>query len=137
MLTIRTFVFQWFWDNGFLTKLPRRFSFSWRQRHASLTFWLWMRFMTLDKSPLKFVKCEHTKNGFVQIGILVRTSWPILRPRNSNSNVNVIRDHLKFIKENHTFRFGPCLFNLDVCSSIFTCWRRQLDYPRIWKCSNG
>lgn len=39
----------------------------------------------------------------------------------SNSDINITRDHLKLVEEKHIFRLDPSLFNLKVYSSTFIC----------------
>jgi hypothetical protein len=44
---------------------------------------------------------------------------PFSRHRRSDSDVNIIRDHMKLVEKVHTFRLDPTLLNLEVCSFTF------------------
>jgi hypothetical protein len=48
-------------------------------------------------------------------------SWPISKPRRSNSNFIVIKEYLKLVDGVYTFYLDPTLFNLEICRFTFIC----------------
>jgi len=87
----------WYWEKGFKT-LIKPFEKLW-----SVYTWKYEWFLNNECHSHRWL------------------SYPFSKPRRSNSNVIILRDHLELIEGMHTFCLDQTLLNLKVCNFTLIC----------------